>query len=166
LDSAHLDGDFVALLNEYRGAVHRVCRNYAHGIDDREELLQEIVYQLWRAFPSYRREAAPITWIYRIALNTAISALRRRTRRPPHVPLEATPEPASTPAAGSDSGQVELLCRAMRGLGEVERGLLLCYLDGLSYREIGDVLGISETNVGARLSRTRARLQELVKEGK
>jgi RNA polymerase sigma-70 factor (ECF subfamily) len=54
----------------------------------------------------------------------------------------------------------------MRKLGEVERGLLVCYLDGLSYREIGDVLGISETNVGARLSRTRARLQELVKEGK
>ena len=166
MDSARLDGDFLALLNEYRGAVHRVCRNYANGIDDREELLQEIVYQLWRAFPSYRREAAPITWIYRIALNTAISALRRRTRRPPHVPLEAAPEPASAPAAGSDSGQVELLYRAMRRLGEVERGLLLCYLDGLSYREIGDVLGISETNVGARLSRTRARLQELVKEGK
>jgi len=165
LDSARLDGDFLALLNEYRGAVHRVCRNYASGIDDREELLQEIVYQLWRAFPSYRREAAPITWIYRIALNTAISALRRRTRLPPHVGLEAAPEPASAPAE-SDSGQVELLYRAMRRLGEVERGLLLCYLDGLSYREIGDVLGISETNVGARLSRTRARLQELVKEGK
>jgi RNA polymerase sigma-70 factor (ECF subfamily) len=166
LDSARLDGNFLALLNEYRGALHRVCRNYANGIDDREELLQEIVYQLWRAFPSYRREAAPITWIYRIALNTAITAIRRRTRRPPHVPLDAAPEPTSAPAAGSDSGQVELLYRAMRKLGEVERGLLVCYLDGLSYREIGDVLGISETNVGARLSRTRARLQQLVKEGK
>jgi RNA polymerase sigma factor (sigma-70 family) len=166
LDSARLDGDFLALLNEHRGALHRVCRNYANGIDDREELLQEIVYQLWRAFPSYRREAAPITWIYRIALNTAITAIRRRTRRPPHVPLEAAPEPASAPTAGSDSAQLELLYRAMRKLGEVERGLLVCYLDGLSYREIGDVLGLSETNVGARLSRTRARLQELVKDGK
>jgi RNA polymerase sigma-70 factor (ECF subfamily) len=165
LDNARLDGDFLALLNEYRGAVHRVCRNYANGVDDREELLQEIVYQLWRAFPSYRREAAPITWIYRIALNTAITAIRRRTRRPPHVPLEGAPEP-SAPSAGSDSGQVELLYRAMRRLGDVERALLVCYLDGLSYREIGDVLGISETNVGARLSRTRARLQELVKEAK
>ncbi len=166
MDSSRLDGDFLALLNEYRGAVHRVCRSYANGIDDREELFQEIVCQLWRAFPSYRREAAPITWIYRIALNTAITAIRRRTRRPPHVALEAAPEPVSAPAAGSDSGQLELLYRAMRKLGEVERGLLMCYLDGLSYREIGEVLGISETNVGARLSRTRARLQELVKEAR
>jgi RNA polymerase sigma-70 factor (ECF subfamily) len=166
LDGTRLDADFLTLLNEHRGAVHRVCRSYANGIDDREELLQEIVCQLWRAFPSYRREAAPITWIYRIALNTAITTLRRRTRRPPHVPLEAAPEPASAPVAGGDSDRLELLYRAMRRLGEVERGLLMCYLDGLSYREIGEVLGISETNVGARLSRTRARLQELVKEGK
>ena len=101
MDPAHLDGDFLAMLNEYRGAVQRVGRTYANGIDDREELLQEIVYQLWRAFPSYRREAAPITWIYRIALNTAITAIRRRSRRPPHVPLER-PRAVAPPAATRD----------------------------------------------------------------
>ena len=166
MDRARLDGDFLRLLNEHRGALHRVCRTYADGPDGREELLQEIVYQLWRALPSYRREAAPITWIYRIALNTAITALRRRSRRPPLVSLEVAAEvPASAPVPDG-GGQAELLYRAIRRLGEVERGLLMCYLDGLSYRQIGTVLGLSETNVGARLSRIRAKLQQLVEESK
>jgi len=77
-----LDGEFLRLLNQYRGAVHRVCRTYADRAEG-EEFFQEVVYQLWRAFPSYRREAAPLTWVYRIALNAAITALRRRARRPP-----------------------------------------------------------------------------------
>jgi RNA polymerase sigma factor (sigma-70 family) len=126
--------------------------------------MQEIVYQLWRAFPSYRREAAAITWIYRIALNTAISALRKRSRRPAHVSLEAVAEVPAPDAPATGDGRLELLSRAMRSLGAVERALLMCYLDGLTYSQIGDVLGISETNVGARLSRTRAKLQELVEE--
>jgi RNA polymerase sigma-70 factor (ECF subfamily) len=104
--------------------------------------------------------------IARIALNTAITALRKRSRRPLHVPLDAAPELPAAPASRSDGGQVELLYRAIRNLAEVERGLLMCYLDGLSYREIGQVLGISEANVGVRLTRVRARLQELVQEAK
>jgi RNA polymerase sigma-70 factor (ECF subfamily) len=166
LDKTPVDSDFMELVNQYRGVVHRVCRTYAAGAEDREELVQETVFQLWRAFPSYRREAAPITWIYRIALNTAITALRRRTRRPAHVSLEAATDlPAPLPSA-SGEGQVDLLYRAIHRLGEVERALVMCYLDGLSYKQIGEVLGLSETNVGARLSRTRSRLQELVREGK
>jgi RNA polymerase sigma factor (sigma-70 family) len=164
LDKTVLDGAFLELMNEHRGAIYRVCRTYAAGADDREELTQEIVYQLWRAFPSYRRDAAPITWIYRIALNTAITALRRRTRRPALVSLDAALDLPSPPPAPSGDLRAELLHRAMRRLGEVERALLMCHLDGLSYKQIGEVLGISETNVGARLSRTRRRLQELVRE--
>lgn len=162
MDTAR-DGDFLGLLNDFRGAIHRVARTYAAGSDDREELVQEIVYQLWRAFPSYRREAAPITWLYRIALNAAISALRRRSRRPAHVSLEAAAHLPSPPAPPIGDERLELLYRAIRSLGEVDRALLMCHLDGLSYRQIGEVLGLSETNVGARLSRTRAKLQELVR---
>lgn len=154
----------MELLNKHRGVLHRVSRTYAAGTEDREELVQEIVYQLWRAYPSYRREAAPITWIYRISLNTAITALRRRTRRPAHVSLEAASNLPAPRPMDADDCRVELLYRAIRRLGEVERALLMCHLDGLSYKQIGEVLGISETNVGARLSRTRSRLQELVRE--
>jgi RNA polymerase sigma-70 factor (ECF subfamily) len=162
LDNTRVDSDFLALLNQYRGAIERVSRTYSSGVSEREDLVQEIVYQLWRAFPSYRRESAPLTWVYRIAINSAITGLRRRARRPAHVSLEAAANIASPPTAVGDP-QADLLYRAIRRLGDVDRALVMCYLDDLSYREIADVLGLSETNVGARLSRTKATLQNLVK---
>lgn len=162
MDTTCLDGDFLALLNEYRGAIHRVSRTYAATVADREDLVQEIVYQLWRAFPSFRRESAGVTWVYRIALNTAITGVRRRSRQPAQVPLADAPDVPSPPAADSDA-RTDLLYRAVRRLGDVDRALVMCYLEDLSYREIADVLGISESNVGARLSRTKTKLQELVR---
>lgn len=163
MDNTRVDSDFLALLNQYRGAIERVSRTYSSGVSEREDLVQEIVYQLWRAFPSYRRESAPLTWVYRIAINSAITGLRRRARRPAHVSLEAAANIASPPTAVGSDPQADLLYRAIRRLGDVDRALVMCYLDDLSYREIADVLGLSETNVGARLSRTKATLQNLVK---
>lgn len=161
MDNTRVDRAFMALLNQYRGAIERVSRTYSSRAAEREELVQEIVYQLWRAFPSYRKESTPLTWVYRIAINTAITGLRRRARQPVHVPLDAASEVASPPTSGDS--RTEVLYRAIRRLGDVDRALVMCYLDDLSYREIADVLGLSEANVGARLSRTRTRLQELIR---
>jgi RNA polymerase sigma factor (sigma-70 family) len=162
VDRTALNGAFVSLLNDHRGAIHRVCRTYADTADEREELAQEVVYQLWRAYPSYRGAAAPLTWVYRIALNAAFSALRKRARRPAHTPLdEASQVPAAAPRPDD---RAELLYRAIRRLGDVERALVACHLDGLSYKETAEVLGISEVNVGVRLTRTKARLKEIVQE--
>jgi RNA polymerase sigma-70 factor, ECF subfamily len=163
LNNARVDGDFLALLNQYRGVIERVSRMYTSSATEREELAQETVYQLWRAFPSYRSESAPVTWVYRVAINTAITGLRRQARRPVHVPLEAADSVASPPESTARDQRTELLYRAIRRLSHVDRALIMCYLDDLSYREIANVLGLSETNVGARLSRTRTRLQEFAK---
>jgi RNA polymerase sigma-70 factor (ECF subfamily) len=162
LDETRLDGDFLALLTEHRGAIQRVSRTYAVSTGEREDLVQEIVYQLWRAFPSFRRESAGLTWVYRIALNTAITGIRRRVRQPVHVPIADAAAVPSPPASGSDA-RTEILYRAVRSLGDIDRALVMCYLEDLSYREIAEVLGISESNVGARLNRTKAKLQELVR---
>jgi len=163
MDKTRVDGDFLALLNEHRGAIQRAARLYTASPADREDLIQEIVFQLWRAFPSYRRESAPLTWVYRIALNTAITGLRRRTRQPTHLPLDfAFDVPSSLPSSENEA-RTALLYRVVRSLGSVERALLMCYLDDLSYKQIASVLGISEANVGARLNRTKAKLQDLVR---
>jgi RNA polymerase sigma-70 factor (ECF subfamily) len=162
MDSRRVDGDFLALLNQYRGALERIARTYSSSATEREDLVQETVYQLWRAFPSYRRESAPLTWLYRIAINTAITGLRRRTRQPQHVALESAVDLGVPPASVGDP-RLELLNRAIQQLRDVDRALVMCYLEDLSYKEIADVLGLSESNVGARLSRAKTKLQALVR---
>jgi RNA polymerase sigma-70 factor (ECF subfamily) len=163
VDNSSVDGEFLAVLNDHRGAIKRVARTYTSSDAEREELFQDIVYQLWRAFPSYQRQASVLTWVYRIAINTAITGLRRRSRRPVHVSLEAAREVPSSPTATELESRTELLYRLIQQLGDIDRALVMCYLDDLSYRQIADVLGLSETNVGARLSRAKARMQAMAK---
>jgi|SRR5688572_22501489 len=86
---------FMELLNGHQGVIHRICRAYATDPADRQDLFQDIVYQLWRSYPQYRGDASPITWLYRVALNTALTTARRRSRRPRLVPLEMAPEPSA-----------------------------------------------------------------------
>ncbi len=152
---------FLALLNAHQGVIHRIASAYATGGVDRQDLFQEIVYQLWRSYPNYRREASPITWVYRVSLNTALTAARGRARRPRLVPLEAAPEPAAPPAQAPDP-EAAALRRAIARLDDIERALLMCYLEDLSYARIGEILGISESNVGVRLTRIKIKLRKLV----
>jgi RNA polymerase sigma-70 factor (ECF subfamily) len=154
---------FLDLLNTHQHAVRRIARAYAGSPADRQDLFQEIVYQLWRAYPSYRGEASAFTWLYRVALNTAITSMRRRTRGPAVVPLESADE-RWTAAVEARTPEAARLHRAIRELGDVDRALIMCYLDDLSYREIAAVLGLSENNVGVRLTRIKAKLQRLVAE--
>ena len=154
--------EFLALVNAHRAVLHRICRGYTANAGDHEELFQEIVHQLWRSYPSFRGDATPVTWVYRVGLNTAITALRRRQRRPELVPLESAAEPASLQTGGEQAAQLALLYRAIRRLEDVERALIMCYLDDLSYKRIAEVLGISESNVGTKLNRTKAKLRDLV----
>lgn len=160
-DPITFEEPFLALLNAHRGLIHRIAQAYATQSMDRQDLFQEMVYQLWRSYPGYRRESSPITWLYRVALNTALTAVRRRARRPRLVPMEAAPEPAAPPAHAPDP-EAAALHRAIDRLEEIERALLMCYLEDLSYARIGEILGISESNVGVRLTRVKTKLRGLV----
>src|SRR5688500_6520790 len=133
---------FLELLNAYQGVIHRISSAYATGVVDRQDLFQEIVYQLWRSYPNYRRDSSPITWLYRVSLNTALTAVRGRARRPKLVPLDAAPEPAA-PLAQPPDPEAAGLHRAIARLAAIERALLMCYLEDLSYARIGEILGIS-----------------------
>lgn len=152
---------FADLIEAHRRIVFKVSRTYAWATADRADLAQEIVAQLWRAFPSYDAGRPFSTWMYRIALNVAISDLRSRQRRERRtVPLDDSHDVAqATPDDAADDERVRRLQRVIAALDPLNRALLLLYLEDHSSREMADILGISETNVSTKISRLKQRIR-------
>jgi len=150
---------FLVLLEEHRKIIYRVAASYTRTPVDRADLEQEIVLQLWRAFPRYDDRFRFSTWMYRIALNVAISAYRSEAVRSRHL-VPAGEEVLEVAAEASEPDErLQELHRLIQGLGEMDRALVILYLDGNRYDAIAEVLGISETNVGTRLGRIKQRLR-------
>ena len=150
------------------GAVWKVARAYTVTAEDCQDLVQDILLQVWRSLPQFEGRASVATWIYRIALNTALTWRRQERRRPERQPLFEIEEPT---ADDSESAQhveqrevVERLYATIRQLPKGDAALVLLYLDDLSYREMAEVLGISESNVGVKLNRARNALRLLMNE--
>ena len=152
---------FEALLQEHRGIVFKVASVYAHGREDRNDLAQEIAVQLWRSFASYDPARAKFsTWMYRVALNVAISHARQFTRDDRLEPLDAehVELPGDVDVAQPDE-RLAVLYAFIGQLDPLNRALILLYLEDRSYAEIAQVLGISETNVATKIGRIKQRLR-------
>lgn len=161
------DSLFKSWLADHAGIVRKVARAYARSADDAEDLAQEILLQLWRSARRYEARAAATTWIYRVALNTALGWSRKeRRRRDDRAPIvgevPAREAPGVEHAMARES--VDRLYAAIHELPAADVALVLVYLDGLSYRQIADIFGISENAVGARLNRARQALREKLRE--
>ncbi|NQD35416.1 sigma-70 family RNA polymerase sigma factor [Permianibacter sp. IMCC34836] len=153
---------FAALLERHRKIVFKVANSYAWQPDDRAELAQEIALQLWRAYPNYDASRRFSTWMYRIALNVAISYVREHSeRRANTVALDTDLHDTADPNARDPelAQQLSTLHRVIAALDPLNRALMLLYLDEYSNREIGEVLGLSETNVSTKLSRLKQRIR-------
>ncbi|HSH44485.1 MAG TPA: RNA polymerase sigma factor [Longimicrobiales bacterium] len=162
--------EFLALLRENDARLRRICRVYGSDPEDVRDLYQDILVQLWRSLPSFAGDSEMGTWVYRVALNTALSHRRKRdTRRAAReekgdAPLWATVSPAPDRAL-EEKQRLDRLHGAIRRLDDLDRALVTMYLDDRSYREMAEVLGISETNVGVKLHRIRKRLAAWLTEG-
>ena len=152
---------FEALLARHRGIVFKVTNTYCRDAEERRDLAQEICTQLWRAYPRFDEARSFSTWMYRVALNVAISHSRSASLRGRYLAsldaaaLEATPDQA----AHEPDDRVRELYRVIDQLDDFHRALLLLYLEGRAYREISEILGISETNVATKLNRLKQRLR-------
>ena len=150
---------FTGLLEEHAGIIQKVALGYTSSFADRQDLAQEITLQLWRAYPRYSPERPFSTWMYRIALNVAISFLRRHTHPVRQtLPLDEIVLPVAPEPEPADE-RVALLQRVIASFPPLDRGLLLLYLDEHSQREMAAILGLTETNVATKLNRLKQRLR-------
>jgi RNA polymerase sigma-70 factor (ECF subfamily) len=153
---------FQAALDAHHRLIGKVAGAYARTAEDRRDLVQQIALELWRAYPTYDPVRAKIsTWMYRIALNVAISHLRRaRTVEPLDPDTLPVPDTRST-----QDERIEAVFAMLAQFPPLDRALVLLYLDDHSYAEIAEVLGLSETNVATKLSRIKQTLRARAKKG-
>jgi RNA polymerase sigma-70 factor (ECF subfamily) len=147
---------FDSWLAAYKGVFFKVVRAYAAKRQDQEDLFQEIAAQVWLSIPGFEGNSAPSTWIYRVALNTAISWSRKERKRRDRTLDGAAP--ALEPTTAPIDPRLEWLYGEIAQLDEIDRSLTLLLLDGFSYKEMADALGMTESNVGVRIHRIRAHL--------
>jgi RNA polymerase sigma factor (sigma-70 family) len=154
-------GRFLSVIESHKGILYTVANAYCKNTEDRKDLIQEIVIQIWHAFDTYDPQFKYSTWIYRIALNVAISFYRKETRRmriSGHLPDDILTLPDATYDA-QKSEEIEILHRFIAELCEFDKALMLLYLDEKSYKEIAEITGITETNVATKIARIKIALK-------
>ena len=160
LDSER-DRIFNDWLAGHKGILFKVVHAYAFEHADRQDLFQEIVIQIWRSVDAFRGESSVPTWMYRVALNTAIAWTRKEDRHQRGKQPLAVVEGLLTTSSAAPDPRVEWLYRQIAQLKDVDRSVALLLLDGFSYKEIAAIVGITENNVGVKISRIKSALSVL-----
>ena len=158
----NVEQEFVSMIRTYEPVIYKVCYVYATPYASLGDLYQEVVINLWKAFPKFRKECKLSTWIYRIALNTCISFMRKEKNLPEIISLTQSFDRMEE----DDETQAMLrqLYRMIDRLGQLEKSIVLLYLEEKSYEEIAEITGLTVTNVATRLSRIKDKLRKMNKE--
>lgn len=160
MNTQELEKEFTQMILDNRHIIFKVCYVYTSDEYTIEELYQESMLNLWRAYPRFRGESKPSTWIYRVAMNTCISYMRRSSTRPQTIALPFDLQ--SEIAADGDRGYyLRELYAMINRLGKLERALILLWLEDRSYSEIAEILGVSKANVAVLLHRTKEKLKTM-----
>jgi len=150
--------EFLNAIHSNQGIIHKISAFYRDSKEDREDLFQEIVYQLWKSYPKFKGRSKFSTWLYRIALNTAMASFRKRkadVRATDKLPERYGTKPDENPNR-------EILFRAIGQLGDTEKAIISMYLDGFDNAEMAEVMGISKNHLGVRLNRIKNKLRTIL----
>jgi len=159
------ESDFKHMMRENHDTIRRIAGYYVNDPHEQKDLYQEIVSQLWQSFDDFRGEASHGTWLYRVALNTAISHLRKKKSRPSWKFWQATDEePAATEAKDHlvEAEEKQLLKDHIKKLDPMDQTLILLYLEEVEYQTIAEITGLTKSNVGVRLHRIREQLKSMI----
>lgn len=157
--------EFLKILSAYQGIIHKVNQVYFKSKIDKEDNFQEVVYQLWRSFPSLQNKEKPASWIYAVAINTSISKVRQDSR----IKFCETSDSALNIEAATPNEQQEQnenyqrLINALYKLNEIDKSIMLLYMEDYSYEEIAEIVGMSSSNIGMKIHRLKNRLQKQLK---
>lgn len=159
-EEARLEAEFLEQIKRHQNVIHKVCFLYSKSRSDREDLYQEIILQLWKSYPTFGKRSAFSTWMYRVALNTAIST----TKKFWFLSGTELPDIGYEDENMSDmSEDIKMLYKGISKLAKVEKAIILLWLENKSYEEIAETTGISVKNVSVKLVRIKARLSEIIK---
>jgi RNA polymerase sigma-70 factor (ECF subfamily) len=149
-------------IKEHELLIYKVCRIYAYTDADRQDLFQEIVIQLWKAYPKFKGQSKLSTWLYRVAINTAISAIRKKkdfiqSYEPQHLPTEIS----DTSTTVAQEEQLQQLYKAIEQLNQIEKAIVMLYLEDKTYEEMEDILGMTSGNLRVKMNRIKDKLRQL-----
>ena len=152
--------EFSKTIEENKGLIFKVANSYCRHEEDRKDLVQEISIQIWKSFNKYNKQYKLSTWIYRISLNVAISYYRKNKIRKEQITPLSEETIHITDQENTDGGEIARLYAFIHELKELDRALMLLYLDNSSYKEISEILGISESNVATKINRIKKKLKQ------
>ncbi|MDV2446885.1 RNA polymerase subunit sigma-70 [Elizabethkingia anophelis] len=153
--------DFSKLVKENQGLIIKVARMYTNTPDDQQDLFQEIVLQLWRSYDTFKGNSKISTWMYRVALNTAITLFRKTTRTIKTDELADFHQPIDD-NNDDNQQQIALLYKVIKMLGDIDRAIVMMYLDDVPYKDIAENIGITEVNARVKMNRLKKTLKDLM----
>ncbi len=158
-----MEKEFLQIITENQGIIHKVCSVYCDLEEDRRDLFQEILAQLWKSYPSFRNESKFSTWMYRVALNTAITSFKKDKRQPDksgisYENLQLAEEIYDT----REEEQIKILNKAVSQLSGIEKSIILLFLEDKKYEEIAEITGITQNYVRVKMNRIKKKLKLLM----
>jgi len=160
-----MEKEFIELLYENQAIVLKICNLYFNNRTEKDDYQQELIIQLWKAFPSFKNQSKFSTWMYRVCLNSAIDLLRKEKTQPKLIQIDNHDFCKIPDSKKELSENHEKLYKAINGLSEIDKAIITLYLDEFSYKEIAEIIGLSETNIGVKINRIKSLLFKFFSNG-